>query len=143
VDWIHLAENKIQCSAFGSTFRVYRNFMANRATIKLLKECIHRVIQSVSQSVGRLDSYIFSFLLFRKLSLPKIVLSCATDWTIGVVAFDFRRVLRIFLFTTASRTALGPTQPSIQWVPGALSLGVKRQWREADHSLPSSAEVKE
>jgi hypothetical protein len=48
----------------------------------------------------------------------------------------------IFLFTTASRTALGPTQPPIQWVPGALSLGVKRQDREADHSHPSSAEVK-
>jgi hypothetical protein len=38
--------------------------------------------------------------------------------------------------------ALGPTQPPIQWVPGALSLGVKRPGREADHSLPSSAEVK-
>jgi hypothetical protein len=49
------------------------------------------------------------------------------QWTLG-----------IFLFTTASRTALGPTQPPIQWVLGALSLG-----READHSLPSSAEVKE
>jgi hypothetical protein len=47
-----------------------------------------------------------------------------------------------FLFTTASRTALGPTQPPIQWVPGALFLGVKRPGREADHSLPSSAEVK-
>jgi hypothetical protein len=32
---------------------------------------------------------------------------------------------------------------SIQWVPGALSLGVKRSGREADHSYPSSAEVKE
>jgi hypothetical protein len=40
-----------------------------------------------------------------------------------------------------SRTALGPTQPPIQWVPGALSLGVKRQGREADHSPPFSAEV--
>jgi hypothetical protein len=49
----------------------------------------------------------------------------------------------IFLFTTASRTALGPTQPPIQWVPGALSLGVKRQGREADHSPSSGAEVKE
>jgi hypothetical protein len=38
--------------------------------------------------------------------------------------------------------ALGPTQPPIQWVPGALSLGVKRPGREADHSPPSSAEVK-
>jgi hypothetical protein len=47
--------------------------------------------------------------------------------------------LWIFLSTTASRTALGPTQPPMQW----LSLGVKRLGREADHSPPSSAEVKE
>jgi hypothetical protein len=51
--------------------------------------------------------------------------------------------LGIFLFTTASKTALGPTQPPIQWVPGALSLGIERPGREADHSPPSSAEVKE
>jgi hypothetical protein len=50
--------------------------------------------------------------------------------------------VRIFLFTTASRTALGPTQPPIQWVSEALSLGVKQPGREAGHSLPSSAEVK-
>jgi len=30
----------------------------------------------------------------------------------------------------------------IQWVPGALSLGVKRPGREADHSPPPRAEVK-
>jgi hypothetical protein len=33
--------------------------------------------------------------------------------------------------------------PPVQWIPGALSLGVKRQGRESDHSPPSSAEVKE
>jgi hypothetical protein len=51
--------------------------------------------------------------------------------------------LGIFLLTTASRTALGPTQRTIQWVPGTLTLGVKWPGREADHSPPSSAEVKE
>jgi hypothetical protein len=56
------------------------------------------------------------------------------DWVLG---FDSRRGLGIIFFTTASRTALGPTQPPIQWVPGALSLGVKRPGREADHSPPS------
>jgi hypothetical protein len=47
-----------------------------------------------------------------------------------------------FRCVTASRTALGPTQHPIQWVPGALSLSVKRPGREADHSPPSSTEVK-
>jgi hypothetical protein len=43
----------------------------------------------------------------------------------------------IFLFSTASKPALGPTQPPIKWV-----LGEKRQGREADYTPPSSAEVK-
>jgi hypothetical protein len=34
-------------------------------------------------------------------------------------------------------------QSPIQWVPRALSLGEKRLEREADHSPPASAEVKE
>jgi len=38
---------------------------------------------------------------------------------------------------------LGPTQPPIQWVLGALFLGVNHPGSEADHSPPSSAEVKE
>jgi hypothetical protein len=38
--------------------------------------------------------------------------------------------------------ALGSTQPPIQWVQGALSPGVKRPGREADHSTPASTEVK-
>jgi hypothetical protein len=37
---------------------------------------------------------------------------------------------------------VGSTQPLIQWVPRALSLGVKRPGHEAGHSAPSSAEVK-
>jgi hypothetical protein len=44
---------------------------------------------------------------------------------------------------SSGKAALGPTQPPIQWVQGALSLGVKRQRRKADQSPPSSAEVKE
>jgi hypothetical protein len=48
-----------------------------------------------------------------------------------------------YLFTNASRLALGPTQPPIQWVPGALSLGIKRPGREADHSPPCNAKVEE
>jgi hypothetical protein len=56
--------------------------------------------------------------------------------------FESRQGLGIFLITTASRPALEPTQLPIEWVPGAPCLGVKRPGREADHSPPSSAEVK-
>jgi hypothetical protein len=55
---------------------------------------------------------------------------------------DSRQGMRIFFFTTLFRTNLGPTQPPIQWVTGAFPLGVKWPRREADHSRPSSAEVK-
>jgi hypothetical protein len=41
----------------------------------------------------------------------------ATGWMIRVLGFDYRWGLGIFLFTTVSRTALGLTQPPIQWVP--------------------------
>jgi hypothetical protein len=45
---------------------------------------------------------------------------------------------RIFHFQTI--TSMGSTQPPSQWIPGALSPGVKRLGREADHP-PPSAEV--
>jgi hypothetical protein len=60
----------------------------------------------------------------------------------GRPGFNSRQGQEIFLFSTAPRPALGPTQPPIQWVPGAFSPGVKWQGREADHSLSSSADVK-
>jgi hypothetical protein len=61
---------------------------------------------------------------------------------IGVLGFGSQQELGIFLFTTMFRMALEPTQPPIQWARGALSLGLKRPGREADHLPPSSAKVK-
>jgi hypothetical protein len=39
-----------------------------------------------------------------------------------------------FLFATASRLGLGPTQSIFQWVLGVVSPGVKQPGYEADHS---------
>jgi hypothetical protein len=47
-----------------------------------------------------------------------------------------------FLFSTSSRPDLAFIQLPSQWVSGALSPAVKRPGREADHSPPSTAEVK-
>jgi len=60
-----------------------------------------------------------------------------------MIGVRFPAGLGIFLFDTMSIAAPGPTHPPIQWVMGALSLGVKRSGRETDHLPPSSAEVKE
>jgi hypothetical protein len=49
---------------------------------------------------------------------------------------------KIFVLSTSSRPVLGPTQPPIQRVLRALPPGVKRPGRDADHSPPTSAEVK-
>jgi hypothetical protein len=58
---------------------------------------------------------------------------------LGLVRFP---TVQGFLFSTASRPTLGLTQTPIQWVPGALSTGIKWQEREADHSPAPSADVK-
>jgi hypothetical protein len=57
--------------------------------------------------------------------------------------FESRQGLGICHSTTASRPVLRPIQPPNQWVSGALTLGVNRPGREANHSPQSSAEVKE
>jgi hypothetical protein len=61
--------------------------------------------------------------------------SCiALGYGLDDCGFESRQRLGIY-FTTASRPALEPIQPPIQWVRGDLSLGIKQPGREADHSL--------
>jgi hypothetical protein len=63
----------------------------------------------------------------------------ATGWTAEELrggGFDSWQGQNGSVFFTEFKPALGPTYPSILWVPGALSLS-----READHSPPRSGEV--
>jgi hypothetical protein len=73
---------------------------------------------------------------------PRQLSGIALGYELDVRGFESRQRLGIFLYITASRLSLGPTQPPVQWVTGTLPLEVKRPGREADHSPPSSAEVK-
>jgi hypothetical protein len=63
---------------------------------------------------------------------PQSLQSTSRDSSVGIEAgYGLHdrgvgvRVLLVnnFLFSTSSRPALGPSQPHIQWVPGALSRG--------------------
>jgi hypothetical protein len=58
------------------------------------------------------------------------------------LGFDSRQGHEIFLYSTASRPALGPTCSPLKLVPGDLSPGLKQTGREADYSPPSSGDVK-
>jgi hypothetical protein len=49
---------------------------------------------------------------------------------------------KFFVFSAASRPVLGASQSHTEWVPGDISLGVKRQKHEADHSPPCSEKVR-
>jgi len=57
--------------------------------------------------------------------IAQSVQGLAMGWKVGVYNFDSQQRLGIFLFSTASTPALGPTQLPVHWVPGALSPGVK------------------
>jgi hypothetical protein len=82
---------------------MHTNFLSEN-----LKEREHYEDQGIE---GRI---ILEWILGKSTTIAQLVKRWAMGWTIGVLVFDSRRGLGIFLFTTASRTALGPTQPPIQ-----------------------------
>jgi hypothetical protein len=64
--------------------------------------------------------------------LVTVAVSIVTELRAGRQGHDSRQGQGYFLFATASRQGLWPTQPPIQWVPAALSGGVKWSGREVD-----------
>jgi hypothetical protein len=67
----------------------------------------------------------------------------ALDYGLDDRGFESRQELGIFLFTTAYKPALGPTQSPNNVYQGFFPWEVKQPGCEAIHSPPSSAEVKE
>jgi hypothetical protein len=78
----------------------------------------------------------------RGAGIAQSVYRLATAWTTARGRSSSPDRVKNFLFSKSSRLALGSSQPLIQWVPGALSPGVKLPDHEADHSTSTSAEVK-
>jgi hypothetical protein len=78
--------------------------------------------------------------------------TCSRDNTVGIatvygldgleIGVRVPVASRIFSSPRCRDRRWGPTQPSSQGAPGTLSSEVKRPGREADHSAPTSVEVK-
>jgi len=64
-----------------------------------------------------------------------------TELRAGRPGFDSRQVMKFFSIHHV-QAGPGPTQPPVQWVPRALSPGLKRPERESGHSPPYSAKLK-
>jgi hypothetical protein len=77
----------------------------------------------VPQTNWRKQNCIFSCYLWSWNSSDSV----ATRLRAERLQFDLWQGLGNFLFATASRPALVPTEPPIQWIPGALPPGVKWQ----------------
>jgi hypothetical protein len=54
-----------------------------------------------------------------------MMIKVALGYGLDEWGLESRQESGIFLFTTASRTALGPAQPPIQWIPGGSFPGSK------------------
>jgi hypothetical protein len=84
-----------------------------------------------------------AFLRSNKLYLElRLVQFLATDWTTGRSRFDPRQRKEIFSSSLCVQTGSGAHPASCTMGTGVLSPGAKaRSGRDADHSLPSSADV--
>jgi hypothetical protein len=97
------------------------------------------VLHTVSSDTIRRRLWVLNVIKTTILSISWAVVGIATGYGLydrGIGVPSPGRV-KNFLFSVSSRPALGSTQHPIQWVPR-----VKRPRREADHSPPTSAEVK-
>jgi hypothetical protein len=74
---------------------------------------------------------------------PNCVWSCRYSDGLGAgrPGFGSRQGQDIYLSSIGSSRGLGLTQSPLQCVPGPLSLGIKRPWREADHPPSSKGTV--
>jgi hypothetical protein len=80
----------------------------------------------------------FRILPARCIYVIYLILCRSRDSSVGIVT-GYMAGVRI---AAGPRPILGPTQPPIRWVPGALSTEAKRPESKTNHWPPSSAEVK-
>jgi hypothetical protein len=118
--------------------------MYKRSNLSLSHACTHHTVKKGLKAL--ISFHFISFISkFQKSSLAATGLGCRTcqwceSWANIATSYGLDSVPnrgKIFLSSYASTLALAPPKTPIVRVPGALSLGVKQQGHEADHSPPS------
>jgi hypothetical protein len=120
--------------------RQWQKTVATTAQNRAAFRCLH-----LARFLPESTDYSASFAPSRKAmniikitSFPVFRLCVVTRLRVGRLRFNSRQgAVKAFFSVTTYRLALGPTQLPMLWV-----LGVKQPGSEADHSHPSSAEVK-
>jgi hypothetical protein len=99
-------------------------------TYGLLQACQEKTLKSEGSACPdiRLRNVIFGYIAGTRGSSVVVAEGYGTDGQGSVTGRD-----KDFLFTTASRPALGTIQPPILWEQGALSQEVKQPGREANY----------
>jgi hypothetical protein len=108
----------------------------------MFSSCVRRIMRFPPPSSDVTNRYSISYLSINPSRSRKNSVGIANRLRVEQPGFDFWQRQEIFLFSMESRPALKPTQSPIQWVLWALSPEIKQQWRDIEHSTPSSAEVK-
>jgi hypothetical protein len=86
--------------------------------------------------------YFYGLIFTAGAGIVQSVYQWARGWMAKESLFNSQEGQEIFLLPIASKPAVRPTQPPIQWVLGTLVPRVKQPGHEDDHSSSSSAKVK-
>jgi hypothetical protein len=143
-------EARLDCVArqYAATFRKKVSFMGANIDVQVRKRnidmfCRRRKLCLWTSEERNSRNVHVILNLFARIS---VIISGSRDSSVGVkmgYEVEGRGLIlsrgKIFLFTSKSILVLEQNQSPIRWVLGAISLGVKRPGRQANHSPPSRA----
>jgi hypothetical protein len=130
------------CHLWVSMFylRNYRTYFENRVISCL---CINPEICGADLTSQTVTGY--RLYEDTKIGSRNISIDIETRLRAGRSGLDSQEEQVFYLNSITFRSTLVLTQPEVQWVRkggGDISSGKKRQWRNADYALPSTAKVK-
>jgi hypothetical protein len=131
LEWIILADNMVSAGILWTRWWILGEYLVHVREYLLLKED-NKSRGCEEKFLSRDPSMWNAFRLSVREAISRSLIQIFTSILLTPIG----------LLATKSRPSLEPKHPPIQWAPGALTLGLRRQEREADHSPPYGAKAK-